>query len=334
MAKLPGRIPAAQVSGCSDWQPPAIDAGNGDKLIRLASRRISGKMDLSQIKRPPEKQAAAPVAQEKVSSAKPEGSQPAEPVLNVPGTMPAQEQEAVTTPPPTDVEQAQSCQPAQPSQAQEATPTDAKSADDGYAEGYAKGYRTGETEGSIQGEKAGYDPGFSAGSEAGRQQAEAAFGKEVEEQRTAIQALQQAFLQPPDPDQSLQLGLVALVTELTKVIVCHEVTSQPQFIQSLVQQALNALPHGTPQPKIRANPSDIEHLQSMSLADVEFIPDAAIARGGCRVIAGQSEVEAGLAERIQNALIAACRGDQVPNIEESDLQSIESSLLADPDTRA
>lgn len=304
MAKLPGRIPASQVTSCNGWLPPEID-GNG-KTIRLTSQLKPGKMDLrrasnrtldARVSEPPLKQTAPPAAPSTATGKPHDGAIATE---NLPQKDLSEEAEL--------------------------TAADIRSA----AEGYAEGFKKGETEGFVKGEKGGHESGFEAGSKAGQQQAEADFTAEVAGQRNAIESLQKAFIQPPGYDKNLQQGLVDLITELTKVVVSHELKTRPEFIQSLVEQALSALPHGTEIPRIFANPADIEFLQSMSSHDVELVPDTGMARGGCRVVAGQSQIEAGLSLRIRDALTAACRGEVVPEIKDVDMQQLESVIRVDP----
>jgi|GEM_PF-1789978 len=330
MAKLPGRIPASQVTRCSTWLPPEID-GNG-KTIRLMSQLKPGKMDLrleatkeaaSKLSRAPDPPVIEPSA-EALAKKAPQTEPQTEPPSQAPSTENLSTANPSTTNlPATNSSEATSSDPEVT--ASVATAADTRSEADGYADGFKKG----ETEGFIKGEKSGQDAGFDVGSKSGKQQAEADFTAEVAAQRSAIQSLQQAFVQPPDYDKNLQEGLVDLITELTKVVVSHEIKTRPEFIQELVEQALSALPHGTTIPRVFVNPNDIEFLQSMSSHDVELVADAGVARGGCRVVAGQSQIEAGLSMRISEALTAACRGEAIPAIKDIDLQKIESVIEVD-----
>ncbi|MFT4797413.1 MAG: flagellar assembly protein FliH [Candidatus Azotimanducaceae bacterium] len=319
MAKLPGRIPASQVTNCSGWLPPEID-GNG-KTIRLTNQLKPGRMDLRlELSGAPTTKALKPAQQTELAS----------PAESEKGTstedLSAGNSLADSLPP----EDLSANTPSVPEATESmAAPADSRNEADGYANGYAEGHKKGETEGFIQGEKAGHDSGISAGNEAGKKQAEANFTAEVVNQRKAIQSLQKAFVQPPDYDKNLQEGLVDLITELTKVVVCHELKTRPEFIQSLVEEAISALPHGMEIPRVFVNPADIEFLQSMSSHDVELVPDSGLARGGCRVVAGQSQIEAGLSKRILDALTAACRGEELSEIKDLDLQNIESTIEVD-----
>lgn len=328
MAKLPGRIPASQVTSFKGWLPPEIDGtGNGNgKTIRLMSQLKPGKMDL---RREASRAVDAGVSESPQKQTTPPTTSPTAPAAT-----------AATTPVATPVAtpgKSSSEAPVSENLVQEDFPAEAllEAADiPSETDGYAEGFKKGETEGFVKGEKSGHDSGFDVGSKAGKQQAESEFSAEVAGQRNAIESLQKAFLQPPDYDKNLQQGLVDLVTELTKVVVSHEIKTRPEFIQSLVEQALSALPHGTEIPRIFANPADIEFLQSMSSHDVELVADSGMARGGCRVVAGQSQIEAGLSLRIRDALTAACRGEVVPAIKDIDMQELESVIEVDPNHHA
>jgi flagellar assembly protein FliH len=328
MAKLPGRIPAEQITSAKSWHLPEIQQGADSPVIKLFARAL-----------PPPRI---------LLSASPAKSRPAETTLDTePTTSNPSEQEHATVDHSTASEgvgsQAGAANPGLDIEQPVPSPPESQSTEfsndpvsDGVdagptpqkteAVGYEEGLKKGETEGFVKGEKTGYDAGLAAGTEAGRTQAENTFNQEVKDQRAAITSLQQAFLEPPNFDAELQEELVTLITELTKTIVCREIKTQPEMIRDLVAEGLRALPHGSDKPRVFVNPSDIELAQSVSHQDVEFIADAGLARGGCRVVCGQSSVEAGVAQRIRDALLATCRGEEVSEIEETDLQALESEI--------
>lgn len=294
------------MTSCTGWLPPEID-GNG-KTIRLMSQLKPGKMNLSLEARKAPAAYSVKHGAAIVTEKPPQDELPAE---ASPDSVSASE--------------------SAPDSISEVKAAERKAADiRSEADGYAEGFKKGESEGFVKGEKGGHDAGFDTGSKAGKQQAEANFTAEVAGQRSAIESLQKAFVQPPDYDKNLQQGLVDLVTELTKVVVSHEIKTRPEFIQNLVEQALSALPHGTEIPRVFANPADIEFLQSMSSHDVELVPDTGVARGGCRVVAGQSQIEAGLSLRIREALTASCRGEVIPDFKDIDMLKIESNIEVEP----
>ena len=319
MAKLPSRIPASQASTALGWKPPEIQQSTDSKTIKLLSRTPPPRMSLSKSQRNKPNTDDQHVSDETNDAGVNAGSTSA---ANHPDTPAADPSGSAATP---------DQQPDPHSELVESAATPETNPEPiapvkTEAEGYADGFKKGETEGFVAGEKAGFEAGQAAGTETGRTQAEAAFNKSVAEQKTAITTLQQAFLEPPNIDAELQQELVTLITELTKTVIGVELKSTPELIQNLVAQALAALPHGADKPRVFVNPTDIELLQSVSHPDVEFLPDAGLARGGCRVVAGQSSVEAGVALRIREALLATCRDEAVPEISEVDMQTLETEL--------
>lgn len=195
--------------------------------------------------------------------------------------------------------------------------------DDGYAEGFKKG----ETEGFVKGEQAGYQAGLEAGTSAGREAAEKAFSDEVATQRGVLNDLIQAFSSQQDVTSEYEQALLPLIVQISQVVLMGELKTEPEHIQRLIRNALAVLPHSAKNIKAFVNPSDLEWLQDSVKPEVELVPDASLARGGCRIENPDSKIDASLSHRLTEALVATWEDDsQVEAVSEHDLQQIESAL--------
>ena len=310
MAKLPTRIPSDQVKGTVGWPLQELTESEGSKTFLLKkpiqdqtqrSRRYHPST--AQAKNQPESSRASVVRQpDKVETQLSVESLPTEPPQQQPDVQdePAITEEAV----------------AQPIEVAAVAIEDV---------GYADGYKKGETEGYVKGEQTGYSAGLEAGTSEGRNTATEAFQEEVASQKNTLKNLLDAYSSPPSFEAELEQALTMLVTEIAKVVVMGELKSEPQHIGRLVNQALQSLPHQTRTPRVYFNPSDVEWVQANISADIEVVADASLAIGGCRVETQESNIDATLAQRIRAALTATF-GEQTEQIDESDLQQIDTAL--------
>jgi flagellar assembly protein FliH len=139
---------------------------------------------------------------------------------------------------------------------------------------------------------------YARGLEEGRAQGQA---EEADRLRHAIRALDAAAAafreRQPAWLEALDKNLVALATAVARAIVGRELKGQPDDIASLVQRAVTEFPLEA-RLRIRLNPADLSAISSPlsgdSVAagrDVRWIPDPAIAPGGCFVEGPESLVD-------------------------------------------
>lgn len=116
-------------------------------------------------------------------------------------------------------------------------------------------------------------------------------------------------------------ALLDLAIEIARQVVRREIEIQRDAVLPVVREAVAAIVDQHTHPRVHLHPDDLWLIQ----ADVDtdglyqgcrFVPDASIARGGCRVETANSEIDATLATRWRRALGAlGVDADELPPIE-------------------
>lgn len=149
-------------------------------------------------------------------------------------------------------------------------------------------------------EQGAREDGYAAGLEEGR----AAARTEIMAQVARIQAIVAALAAPfANLDAAVESELVLLATTAATRIVRHELALAPERILDAVRDALTALPAYARNVKLFLAPDDAalvrEHLVPGSGGHVwEIVEDMSLTRGGCRVLADTSQVDATLETRL------------------------------------
>lgn len=137
--------------------------------------------------------------------------------------------------------------------------------------------------------KAGYAAGYEEGTARAR----------VEALRfhTLAEALEQALTQI---DQSIADALVSLAVELAEHMVRQSLAIQPHLVLATVREALQQAFH--PHATVHLHPEDAALLRAFvndqpSHAGHRIFEDAAISRGGCRIEAAGSQIDATMETR-------------------------------------
>lgn len=303
MAKLPAKFQPEVLSEVGAWSPPQL---GGDKVIRVNTPGKDKKISVRTLRANQSSQSEAPVQNPTANMAAVKTSEEV-----APDSAPIETGvEAEVKPTPVEVKP----EPAIDDQA------------DQSERGYAEGFKKGEDEGFSQGEAAGYEAGLAAGTKAGREAAEVAFQKEVASQTALLNNLVQALNNVPQQDDTLEESLLPLVTQIVQVVLMGELKADPGHIRRLVKSALGALPHNTANPRAFINPSDVEWLQEAANPGLELVPDAALARGSCRIETNESQVDGNISTRILDALVAAWGSDDISAPDAQALQRIEERL--------
>ena len=153
----------------------------------------------------------------------------------------------------------------------------------------------------------GYADGYAAGQAAAREE-QAAHGARIE---TLLRALGEPL---SGLDAALEEPMLALVLALTREVVRAELALSPRLVAGLVGEALRALPPGPDSARIELHPDDARLLRA-TLSDAPLpctvAENPAITRGGCRVHAGVTTVDATVEARIA-ALAAGLLGREAP----------------------
>lgn len=116
-------------------------------------------------------------------------------------------------------------------------------------------------------------------------------------------------------------ALLDLAIEIARQVVRREIEIQRDAVLPVVREAVAAIVDEQTNPRVHLHPDDLWLIQADLDTDglyqgCRFVPDASIARGGCRVETAQNEVDATLATRWRRALGAlGVDADELPPIE-------------------
>jgi len=183
----------------------------------------------------------------------------------------------------------------------------------------------------------GFESGYSEGHELGRDEAEKeARARADKELREAVASLEGAAAGLADPLaqglDALEPELLALVTAMARKVIRSELEARPDRIREILHAALGQLPGRNQEVQVHLNPEDqalVADYGENADPRIRWIPDPALARGGCRVEAGAATVDASLEKRLQQALEALWNGDY-PAAEEADADNAQPLLKSDP----
>lgn len=162
-----------------------------------------------------------------------------------------------------------------------------------------------------EGYAAGYQEGSTAGYAEGRKAAEIEVKTEVTHLQTLLSNLNQDLHKI---DQRVADDLLNLAIALTKKMVTQALKLKPELIVPIVQEAIRNLPNVMQQPRLYLHPDDAKivhlHLDDQLAQDNWSIrEDAQLARGGCRIEANGSEIDASLEIRWQRILSTIGQND-------------------------
>ena len=165
--------------------------------------------------------------------------------------------------------------------------------------GYQDGYRDGLS--ALEGFKQGFAT-----------QITAQLGRLMESHGEQLDALQQQLAQT----------LAACATSLARQVVRSELTTRPELVAAVVQEAVETLLLSARHITVRVHPDD-QPLVAQGAAEVleargaRLVADPAIARGGCRVESDIASVDGTLATRWRRA--AASLGSELPWTDDGEL---------------
>lgn len=158
----------------------------------------------------------------------------------------------------------------------------------------------------AEGYEAGFQEGNAAGYKAGREAAENEVKAEVVRLQSLLSKLDHDL---HELDQQVANDLLDLAIALAKKVVAQALELNPQLIIPIVQEAIRNLPNVMNHPRLFLHPDDATlvnaHLgNQIELDNWQIREDPQIARGGCRIEAGGSEINASLETRWHRALAA------------------------------
>jgi len=151
--------------------------------------------------------------------------------------------------------------------------------------------------------QAGHAEGIKAGAEEMRQRAE------------RFDQLMHALAQPFDLlDETVEKQLVELAMTVVKQLFRRELQIDPSHVVGVVREAIQVLPGSSRDVRVHLHPDDAQLVDELlSCAEGErawsIVEDPLISRGGCKVSAENSKVDAETETRL-NAIIGKITGDE------------------------
>lgn len=140
--------------------------------------------------------------------------------------------------------------------------------------------------------------------ELGRQEGLAAGAAEVSARVARLDAALTALARPFDElDQELEDQLLTLVRSLTGHLVRRELRMDPSQVIGIIREAIRTLPAAAREIHVHLHPEDARVVRECLGAEIaerawRLEEDPVMERGGCRVVGGNSEVDARLELRL------------------------------------
>lgn len=194
---------------------------------------------------------------------------------------------------------------------------------DAFAEGLAQGHERGYEDGKKLAEDEAKEALDAKLAELEQQQQEL-----QEEQARLQQQLQQQvkeftdmleFLSQPlqELDDAVEEQLVELSTAIAQQLIRRELKTHPDEIIAVVRDAIGLLPVSSRQIDVYLHPEDLPLVQETLFPEPEpeeesrihLHEDAALTRGGCRVVSNDSHIDASVERRI-NAVVTQVLGGE------------------------
>jgi flagellar assembly protein FliH len=155
---------------------------------------------------------------------------------------------------------------------------------------------------------------YKEGLEAGRSEARAAAAAEHRKLEAVIAGMNEMM---QEFEQRLAVYVLALSLELAKLIVRHSLRVKPDLVMSVVREAIASLPGFPEQAVLVLHPDDVALVRA-ALADDptvgklpwKVVEDSHIERGGCRLEAAGTEVDATLETRWRHIVASLGRDDE------------------------
>lgn len=170
-------------------------------------------------------------------------------------------------------------------------------------------------EGFAQGKQEGYDKGLADGKD------------EIQRRAAQLDALLSALNEPfEDLDEEVieQTGYLAIA--VARQIIRRELKTEPGQVIAVVRDAVNALPVSARNIRVQLHPEDAQLVRdalSLDEADSEsrlwqVVEEPLITRGGCKVVAENSTIDATVEKQITRITTALLGGERASDGEDTD----------------
>ena len=129
--------------------------------------------------------------------------------------------------------------------------------------------------------------------------------------RESVQRVDQVLQSLDENFKQMQSGmaqeLLKLACDIARQVVRQELRTNPQALMPVVREALDMLGAESKPATVRLHPEDWKHLEAHVRAEwpnpkIEWLQDASVPTGGCRVESQGAQVDGGLEKRWQRAV--------------------------------
>jgi len=115
-------------------------------------------------------------------------------------------------------------------------------------------------------------------------------------------------------DDQVEQEVVELVISMVRQLIRREIKMDPSHVAGVVREALSALPVANREVTLVLNPEDAKVIREVfTISEKEqgwkIVEDPVLDRGGCKVMANDSQIDATLESRL-DALIAPLLSDE------------------------
>jgi flagellar assembly protein FliH len=186
-------------------------------------------------------------------------------------------------------------------------------AQEASARGYEEGFGRGEIEGHNTGFARGHEEGLRQGVEEAKRAAQAEFAGVAHTADGLVAALKQL---QGEFASALHTELIDLVEKVARQVIRCELTTQPEQLLALVDEAVATLPPVTDAIEIYLQPEACERIAALAPERAKawnLIADARLELGECRIKAGGREIDAGCKQRL-DACMEQVREQLLPEL--------------------
>ena len=168
-------------------------------------------------------------------------------------------------------------------------------------------------------QKQAYDEAFEQGKkegfEFGHNEALEQYRSQLEEKTELLDKLLTGLSKPFESlDDQVEQEVVELVISMVRQLIRREIKMDPSHVAGVVREAMSALPVANREVTLVLNPEDAVVIREVfTISEKEqgwkIVEDPVLNRGGCKVLAGDSQIDATLESRL-DALIAPLLSDE------------------------
>jgi flagellar assembly protein FliH len=162
-------------------------------------------------------------------------------------------------------------------------------------------------------QKQAYDKAFQQGLDDGKRETTRLLAEQSQHLQLAIAALREPLKWM---DEELERELFQLTLTLSRQLLRHELDLRPELIESLVHNAIAALPAASGTLEIDLHPDDAQLIRNHCAEREESLDplwhikeDPTLSRGGCRITSSTSHIDEQIETRLQR-LKAEMLGEQ------------------------